>query len=50
MERLVIVDISNDELVRRAVGRRMDLETHMLYHLEGLGFPVPPDDPAVLAR
>eukprot|EP00282_Hemiselmis_andersenii_P003424 CAMPEP_0114163516 /NCGR_PEP_ID=MMETSP0043_2-20121206/30131_1 /TAXON_ID=464988 /ORGANISM="Hemiselmis andersenii, Strain CCMP644" /LENGTH=262 /DNA_ID=CAMNT_0001260025 /DNA_START=64 /DNA_END=852 /DNA_ORIENTATION=- len=35
---------------QRAVGRRMDLETHTLYHLEGLGFPKPPDDAAVMAR
>ena len=50
MKHLLIVEISDDELVRRAVGRRMDLETHTLYHLEGLGFPMPPDDDAVLAR
>uniref|UniRef100_A0A7S1MXB8 Adenylate kinase active site lid domain-containing protein n=1 Tax=Hemiselmis andersenii TaxID=464988 RepID=A0A7S1MXB8_HEMAN len=50
MAKLVVVDISDDDLVKRAVGRRMDLETHTLYHLEGLGFPKPPDDAAVMAR
>uniref|UniRef100_A0A7S0VPP2 Adenylate kinase n=1 Tax=Hemiselmis tepida TaxID=464990 RepID=A0A7S0VPP2_9CRYP len=50
LSKLIVVGISDDELVRRAVGRRMDLETHTLYHLDGLGFPKPPDDPAVLAR
>mmetsp|Transcript_7881 Transcript_7881/g.19175 ORF Transcript_7881/g.19175 Transcript_7881/m.19175 type:complete len:289 (+) Transcript_7881:71-937(+) len=50
MSKLIVIDISDEELVKRAVGRRMDLETHTLYHLEGLGFPKPPDDPAVMAR
>jgi len=50
LKKLVVVDISDDELVRRAVGRRIDPETHTLYHLEGLGFPRPPEDKKVTSR
>jgi len=48
--KLIRVDVSDDELVRRAVGRRIDPVTHTLYQLEGLGFPPPPDDQEVLER
>ena len=47
LRRLVTVGISDEALVRRAVGRRIDPVTHTLYHLEGIGFPAPPDDDEV---
>lgn len=52
LERLVVVVISDDELVKRAVGRRIDPVTHQMYHLDGLafGFPEPPDDDGVRNR
>jgi len=48
--KLVYVEIDDAELVRRAVGRRIDPTEHTLYHIEGIGFPKPPDDPEILAR
>ena len=47
LRRLVTVGITDEALVRRAVGRRIDPVTHTLYHLEGIGFPAPPDDDEV---
>lgn len=50
LTRLIVVDVSDEELVKRATGRRIDPVTHTLYHMEGMGFPFPPDDPEITER
>jgi adenylate kinase len=50
LRRLIVVEVDDDELVRRATGRRIDPVTHTLYHDAGIGFPCPPEDEEVRAR
>mmetsp|Transcript_28851 Transcript_28851/g.93041 ORF Transcript_28851/g.93041 Transcript_28851/m.93041 type:complete len:100 (+) Transcript_28851:830-1129(+) len=39
-----MVDCTDEELLRRATGRRIDPVSPTIYHLEGLVFPKPPPD------
>lgn len=32
VSKLILVEIDDEELIKLAVGRRMDLETHTIYH------------------
>mmetsp|Transcript_3007 Transcript_3007/g.7291 ORF Transcript_3007/g.7291 Transcript_3007/m.7291 type:complete len:160 (-) Transcript_3007:1138-1617(-) len=44
LKSLIVVDCSDEELLRRATGRRIDPVNPTIYHLEGLVFPKPPPD------
>eukprot|EP00041_Stephanoeca_diplocostata_P005340 m.59834 g.59834 ORF g.59834 m.59834 type:complete len:1958 (+) comp15721_c0_seq1:82-5955(+) len=43
---VVCLDVDDTTCIRRAEGRRIDPDTGVLYHLEGLGLPLPPAVPA----
>lgn len=43
---VVCLDVDDTTCIRRAEGRRLDPDTGVVYHLEGLGFPPPPRVPA----
>ena len=45
---MLLLDVPDDALVERVVGRRLDPETGAIYHLKFK--PPPSDDGALLAR
>lgn len=45
LDAVVHVEVPDEVAVARAKGRRVDTKTGEVYHLEGLGFPKPPDVP-----
>eukprot|EP00961_Rhodomonas_salina_P182628 2465481-Rhodomonas_salina.1 len=48
VDKLVVVNISDSELIDIATGRRMDLTTNTMYHIHGLGgWNKPPEDEQV---
>lgn len=36
LSKLIVVDTPDDDLIRLAVGRRMDLESHTIFHCESI--------------
>ena len=45
LDAVIHLDINNESCITRALGRRLDPETSIMYHIEGLGYPKLPEVP-----